>query len=56
MQFKDHIQRYGSTYGTSGRSLARVPSNPRERTERIEKVVHRVVREHREALKKLADD
>lgn len=30
--------------------------NPPERTERIEKVVEKVVREHRETLEKLADE
>jgi hypothetical protein len=36
--------------------ISDVPSNPPERTERVERLVDRVVEDHREALEKLADE
>lgn len=37
-------------------ALRDVPANPRERTEEIERLVDKVVEDHREALERLADE
>lgn len=40
----------------SGPTPREIPQNPPERTERIERVVEKVVEQHRETLEKLADE
>jgi hypothetical protein len=42
--------------GTQSFPLREAPKNPREETERVERLVERVLEEHSETIKKLADE